>query len=224
MGPGVIMGLFILGIAAIVAGIAVTLDQPGRVSSGLAVGVSLVSGNALLTAFGIVADDGIDRLRVGWVLAALGELLIIAAGVTCLVTLVRSGVIHLAWPARLGWQRRAVIGLTLVGGLTLVVYTATVIANTRGGTPYPAITMLWAVSYFAVGAVVVSASPPAVSRAFLAGWALTELSHPLSDLAYLEYADHTFPGVALMAVLIVVLIALVFVAAVMDHQGSRPAG
>jgi hypothetical protein len=62
-----------------------------------------------------------------------------------------------------------------------------------------------------------------VSRAFLAGWALTELSHPLSDLAYLEYVSHTFPGVALMAVLIVVLIALVFVAAVMDHQGERPA-
>ncbi|HEX5969546.1 MAG TPA: hypothetical protein VFY88_13790, partial [Intrasporangium sp.] len=222
IGPGLIMGLFILGIAAIAVGIAVTIDRSGRVSSGLTLGVSLVAGNALLTAFGIMAVEGVDYLNVGWLLAALGEMLIVAAGVACLVSVARSGVIHAAWPSRLARHDWAVIGLTLTGAVTLVAYTA-LIANEQGGTPYPAITMLWVVSYLVVGAVVVSTSPPAVSRGFLAAWALTALGQPLSDLAFLDRVGHTMPGVALMVILIVVLIALVFVAAVRNREGARPA-
>jgi hypothetical protein len=220
MGPGFLTGLFILGIAGIVVGIAVTIDRGGRVSSGLALGVSLVAGNALLTAFGVMADAGIETLGAGWLLAAVGEVLIVAAGVACLVVVARSGVIHAAWPTHLARHHWAVLGLTLIGGLTLVAYTAAVTSDP----PYPAIMMLWAVSYLAVGAVVVSTSPPAVSRAFLAGWALAALAQPLSDLAYLEYTGRQLPGIPLMAILIVVLVALVFVAAVMDRQAERPAG
>ena len=220
MGPGFTVGIFIVGIAAIVAGIAVVVDQTGWVSTGLVMGVSVVAGNAILTAFGIMARAGDAQLGLGWLLGLLGHLLVVAAGLARLVSLLRAGGLELAWPTRPGPARLAILALVLIGCGTLVAYAA-YLAGPEGDSPYSAITMVWAVTWLAVGAIAVSARPPALARSFLVGWALAALAQPLSDWTYLGRNGYDTQG---MAILLVALIALVFVAAVMDRQGERSAG
>ncbi|HEX6054223.1 MAG TPA: hypothetical protein VFY98_00265, partial [Intrasporangium sp.] len=220
MGPGFTVGIFIVGIAAIVAGIAVVVDQTGLVAAGLVLGVAAVAANAILTAFGIMAVTGAADLRLGWLLGLSGHVLIVAAGLARLVSLLRAGGLGLTWPSRPSRPRLAILALVLVGCGTLVAYAA-YLAGPQGGTPYSAITMVWAVTWLAVGAMAVSARPPALARSFLAGWALAALAQPLSDWTYLGRNGYDAQG---MAILVVALIALVFLAALMDRQGGRPAG
>ena len=220
VGPGFTVGIFIVGIAAIVAGIAVVVDQTGQVSTGLVLGVSVVAANAILTAVGIMARAGGVELGLGWLFGLLGHILIVAAGLGRLVSVLRAGGLGLAWPSHLGTPRLAILALVVVGCGTLVAYAA-YLAGPEGDSPYSAITMVWAVTWLAVGAIAVSARPPALARSFLAGWAVAALAQPLSDWTYLGRNGYDAQG---MAILVVALIALVFLAALMDRQGGRPAG
>lgn len=220
LGPGFVVGLFIVGIAAIVAGIAVVVDQTGQVAAGLVLGVSVVAANGMLTAFGIMADEGAVELRLGWGLSVVGQALIVSAGLASLASVLRTGALALAWPTRPGRARLAILALILIGCGVLVVY-AIYLADAEGGTPYSAIAMVWAVTWLAVGAVAVSARPPAFARSFLAGWAFTALAQPLSDWSYLGYNGHASQGIP---ILIIVLVALAVAAITLDRPGDRPAG
>ena len=228
MAPGLVTGLFVLGVAGILVGIALAVDVAGRVAAGLLLGIALIAGNGALTALGIMTDNLVTDLRAGWFLAAGGELLIVAAGVICLVSVLRSGTVRAQWPARLGNARLVVIGLVLAGSLAQIAY-ATVVATYDDNSVYSAITMMWVVSYLVAGAVVLTVSPSILAHAFLIGWATTALGQPLSDLRYLNYIESNVDSAIsswepLMAVQAAVLIALIFVTAFMNRQGDQPAG
>ncbi|HKX67282.1 MAG TPA: caspase family protein [Intrasporangium sp.] len=218
--PGFVVGIFIVGIAAIVAGIAVVVDQKGQVAAGFILGVSVVAANAILTAFGIMADVGAVELRLGWVLNVVGQVLIVAAGLASLVSVMRAGALALEWPTRPGRERLAILALVVIGCGVLVVY-AVYLGDAEGSKPYGAIAMAWAVTWLAVGAVAVSARPPALARSFLAGWALAALAQPLSDWSYLGDNGNPSQG---MPILVIVLVALVVAAITLDRRGERPAG
>jgi hypothetical protein len=216
--PGPTVGLFIVAIAAMVAAIAVIVDHPrGLVATGLVLGVALVAATSLLTPFGMVATVA-GPIPSGLLLGVAGELLVLTAGLVALVSLLRSGQASGAWPGLSDRPRLVIVGLVLVGAVTLMLYAAW-LTETSAST-WGAVMIFWAVTWLAVGALAVSTKPSGLARAFLAGWALTALSQPVSDGAFLAHRGEPFAG---MPVVIVALLGLVFVATILDRRVAQPA-
>ncbi|GAA6525898.1 caspase family protein [Intrasporangium sp. DVR] len=210
--PGPTAGLFIVAMAAIVAAIAVVVDQPrGLVAAGLGLGVALVAATSLLTAFGMLATDT-SSIPTGLLIGVAGELLVVTAGLVTLTSVLRSGQVSGAWAGLADRRSLVGLGIALVGSVTLMLYAGWL--SERPGSTWGAIMIVWSVTWLAAGAVATSTRPAALARAFLAGWAITALSQPVSDIQY-EYNAETFPA---QPVVLVALLGLVVWAAVPSRE------
>ena len=213
--PGTTAGLFIVAVAATVVAIAVIVDQPrGLVATGLGLGVALVAATSLLTPFGMLATDA-TSIPTGLLLGVAGELLVVTAGLVTLASLLRSGQASGAWAGLPDRRGLVGLGIVLVGSVTLMLYAGWL--SDRPGSTWGAIMIVWAVTWLAAGAVATSTRPATLARAFLAGWAITALSQPVSDMQY-EYGGETFPA---QPVVLLALLGLVVWAAVPSRE--RPA-
>lgn len=216
--PGQTVGLAVVAVTAIVAGIATVVDQPrGLVAAGLVLGVGLVAGTSLLTPLGIISEFRMSEVHEGLWLAVIGEALLVLASVVALASVMRSGEASGAWPGLGDRIRLAVLALVLVGAVTLMVYAAWLMQQPGG--PWGPIMMLWAVTWLVAGAVAVSTRPTKLARAFLIGWALAALGQPMSDLSFLTIKGEPSQG---MPIVVIALLCLLVLATILDRGIKGP--